>query len=109
MNSLQFKLRSQARNHKQTNTSRISLPWVMTIGYLSLILLLPLAALIIKSLSIGTVEFWQYRYLRWQLLHHCLLMKLTFVTALAAGIINGIMGTLVAWILSSLSISWQKN
>ncbi|MEY2831689.1 MAG: sulfate transporter, permease protein CysT, partial [Cyanobacteriota bacterium] len=47
------------RQPQQANSSRISLPWVVTIGYLSLILFLPLAALIIKSLTIGTSEFWR--------------------------------------------------
>lgn len=76
----------------------------MTIGYLSLILLLPLAALITKSLSIGTVEFWQIATDPVALSAY----EVTFVTALAAGIINGVMGTLVAWILVRYQFPGKK-
>ncbi len=98
MTSLQFKLR------QQTNSTKISLPWAITIGYLSLILLLPLAALITKSLSIGTVEFWQTATDPVALSAY----EVTFITALAAGIINGIMGTLVAWILVRYQFPGKK-
>ena len=105
MTSLQFKLGLRStRNHQQSNSSRISLPWVMTIGYLSLILLLPLAALITKSLSIGVGEFWQTATDPVALSAY----EVTFVTALAAGIINGIMGTLVAWILVRYQFPGKK-
>ena len=105
MNSLQFNLQSRlTRNQKQTNSSRISLTWVMTIGYLSLILLLPLSALITKSLSIGTGEFWQTATDPVALSAY----EVTFVTALAAGIINGVMGTLVAWILVRYQFPGKK-
>ncbi len=105
MTSLQSKLRSRlTRNYQQSNAKKISLPWVMTISYLSLILLLPLAALITKSLSIGTVEFWQTATDPVALSAY----QVTFVTALAAGIINGIMGTLVAWILVRYQFPGKK-
>ena len=105
MTNLQFNLRSRlTRNHQQTNSQKISLPWVMTIGYLSLILLLPLAALITKSLSIGTGEFWQTATDPVALSAY----EVTFVTALAAGIINGVMGTLVAWILVRYQFPGKK-
>ncbi len=94
MTSLQPNL-SSTRQNKQAHSTRISLPWVITIGYLSLILLLPLAALITRSLTIGPVEFWQIATTPLARSTY----EITFVTALAAGLINGIMGTLVAWIL----------
>ena len=104
MTSLQFKLRSQStRNHQQSKT-KISLPWVVTISYLSLILLLPLAALITKSLSIGTTEFWHTATDPVALSAY----QVTFVTALAAGIINGVMGTLVAWVLVRYQFPGKK-
>ena len=103
MTSLQFRRGLRSRNHQQSRT-KISLPWVMTIGYLSLILLLPLAALITKSLSIGTVKFWQTATDPVALSAY----EVTFVTALAAGIINGVMGTLVAWILVRYQFPGKK-
>lgn len=103
MTSLQPNLRS-TRDNKQTNAQKISLPWVMTIGYLSLILFLPLAALITKSLSLGMGEFWQTATDPVALSAY----EVTFVTALAAGIINGVMGTLVAWILVRYQFPGKK-
>ena len=103
MTSLQPNLRS-TRDNKQTNSKKISLPWVMTIGYLSLILFLPLAALITKSFSLGMGEFWQTATDPVALSAY----EVTFITALAAGIINGVMGTLVAWILVRYQFPGKK-
>ena len=89
-------LRPNLESPLKTNSRRtISLPWAMTIGYLSFILLLPLAALITKSLTIGFGEFWETATEPVALSAY----EVTFVTALFAGAINGIMGTLIAWIL----------
>jgi sulfate transport system permease protein len=92
------------RKPQQANSSRISLPWVVTIGYLSFILLLPLAALITKSLTIGTSEFWRIATDPVALSAY----EVTFVTALAAGLLNGIMGTLIAWILVRYQFPGKK-
>ena len=104
MTSLQFTLRSRSPRSRQQSKTKISLPWVVTIGYLSFILLLPIAALITKSLSIGTVEFWQIATNPVALSAY----EVTFVTALAAGIINGVMGTLVAWVLVRYQFPGKK-
>ncbi|MGF1589894.1 MAG: sulfate ABC transporter permease subunit CysT [Pleurocapsa sp.] len=103
MTSLQPNL-SSTRHNKQANSTRISLPWVMTIGYMSLILLLPLAALITRSLTLGLGEFWRIATTPLALSTY----EITFVTALAAGIVNGIMGTLVAWILVRYQFPGRK-
>lgn len=92
------------RQPQQANSSRISLPWVVTISYLSLILFLPLAALITKSLTIGTSEFWRIATDPVALSAY----EVTFVTALAAGLLNGIMGTLIAWILVRYQFPGKK-
>jgi sulfate transport system permease protein len=92
------------RKPQQTNSSRISLPWVVTIGYLSFILLLPLAALITKSLTIGTSEFWRIATDPVALSAY----EVTFVTALAAGLLNGMMGTLIAWVLVRYQFPGKK-
>ncbi|MEY2857334.1 MAG: hypothetical protein RLZZ74_1646 [Cyanobacteriota bacterium] len=89
---------------KQAKSSRFSLPWIVTISYLSFILLLPLAALITKSLTIGTSEFWRIATDPVALSAY----EVTFVTALAAGLINGIMGTLIAWILVRYQFPGKK-
>jgi sulfate/thiosulfate transport system permease protein len=89
---------------QQAKSSRISLPWIVTISYLSFILLLPLAALITKSLTIGTSEFWRIATDPVALSAY----EVTFVTALVAGLINGIMGTLIAWILVRYQFPGKK-
>ncbi|MEN9871887.1 MAG: hypothetical protein RLZZ171_2879 [Cyanobacteriota bacterium] len=97
-------LEAQSNRHQQANSSKISLPWVVTISYLSLILFLPLAALITKSLTIGTSEFWRIATDPVALSAY----EVTFVTALAAGLLNGIMGTLIAWILVRYQFPGKK-
>ncbi|MEO0013657.1 MAG: hypothetical protein RLZZ535_2046 [Cyanobacteriota bacterium] len=92
------------RQPQQAKSIRISLPWVVTIGYLSFILFLPLAALITKSLTIGTNEFWRIATDPVALSAY----EVTFVTALAAGLLNGIMGTLIAWILVRYQFPGKK-
>jgi sulfate/thiosulfate transport system permease protein len=78
--------------------------WLVTLSYLSLILLLPIAALITKSLTIGFGEFWQTATDPVALSAY----EVTFITALAAGLINGVMGTLVAWILVRYQFPGKK-
>jgi sulfate/thiosulfate transport system permease protein len=90
--------------HPEANTRRFSLPWVITFSYLSFILLLPLAALITKSLTIGTSEFWRIATDPVALSAY----EVTFVTALVAGVINGVMGTLIAWILVRYQFPGKK-
>ena len=83
---------------------KISYPWLFTIGYLSIILFLPIAALITKASTIGIEEFWQKATQPVALSAY----NVTFVTALAAGLINGFMGTLIAWILVRYQFPGRK-
>jgi len=66
-----------------------------TLLYLGLIVLLPLAALTLKSSEVGWMGFIQ------TLLHPRVLasFRLTFGTALLAALVNVVMGTVVAWFL----------
>lgn len=83
---------------------KISLPWVVLLSYLVLMLLLPIAALITKSLTLGIGEFWRIATQPIALSAY----EVTFITALAAGIINGFMGTLVAWVLVRYNFPGKK-
>lgn len=84
--------------------SRVSIPWVVTVVYLLLILLLPITALVTKSLTLGWEEFWQVATGSVALSAY----NVTFVTALAAGSINGVMGTIVAWVLVRYQFPGKK-
>lgn len=82
----------------------ISVPWAVTIIYLLLILILPIAALLVKSASLGFAGFWQIATTPIAISTY----NITFVTALAAGIVNGFMGTLVAWVLVRYQFPGKK-
>jgi len=84
--------------------SRVSIPWVITVVYLLLILLLPITALVTKSLTLGWEEFWKVATGSVALSAY----NVTFVTALAAGSINGVMGTIVAWVLVRYQFPGRK-
>lgn len=83
---------------------KISLPWAVTISYLLVMLLLPIAALITKSLTLGMGEFWRIATQPVALSAY----QVTFVTALGAGLMNGLMGTLIAWVLVRYQFPGRK-
>ena len=67
----------------------------MTIGYLTFLLLLPLAAMITKASTLGPAEFWRIATDKLALATY----DVTFTTALGAAAIDGVFGTLIAWVL----------
>jgi len=67
----------------------------MTIGYVSLLILIPLAALVLKSASLGPAAFWAAVASPRALAAY----RLSIVTAAAAAGINAVFGVLVAWVL----------
>lgn len=83
---------------------KISLPWAITIGYLTIILIIPMIALIIKSSTLGFSQFWQVATSDIAIATY----NVTFITALLAGGINGILGTLVAWVLVRYEFPFRK-
>jgi sulfate/thiosulfate transport system permease protein len=74
---------------------KITLPWAVTLGYLSLMLLLPVAAMLLKASTANPAEFWKIATSPIALSAY----DVTFVTALIAALINGLFGTLIAWVL----------
>ncbi len=66
-----------------------------TVFYLSLVVLIPLAALFLKSFSMGFEAFWQTVTTPRVIASY----KVTFTTSLIAASINAVFGTLVAWTL----------
>ncbi|MGQ9867210.1 MAG: sulfate ABC transporter permease subunit CysT [Pseudanabaenaceae cyanobacterium] len=74
---------------------RLSWPWAITGVYLSLMLFLPLSALLVTAGTQPPAEFWRMATSPLALSTY----NVTFVTALAAAVLNGIFGTLVAWVL----------
>jgi len=66
-----------------------------TLTYLSLIVLIPLAALVLKSASLGFAGFWDVvsgaRTLA--------ALRLSFLTSLFAATVNAFFGVIIAWVL----------
>ncbi len=73
----------------------LSWPWRITIGYLSIMLLLPIAAILAKASTEGPIDFWRIATSPIALSAY----DVTFVTALMAATINGAFGILIAWVL----------
>lgn len=67
----------------------------ITITWLSLIVLIPLAGVFLKTFDLGFTGLWKV----WSDTRVIGALKLSFGTAFAAAIFNAIMGTLVAWVL----------
>jgi sulfate transport system permease protein len=65
------------------------------IGYLSFIVLIPLAAVVWKSTGSGLEGFWNAVTSPAALAS----LKLTFAAAIAVALVNAVMGTLIAWVL----------
>lgn len=83
------------KSQLQNIAAKITWPWRITIGYLSLMLLLPVAALLAKASTANPAEFWRIATSPIALSAY----DVTFFTSLVAAIINGVFGTLIAWVL----------
>ena len=92
--------------NKNQNTlwSRISIPWTVTVVYLLFVLILPIAALTTKSLTLGWGKFWEVASSPIAISAY----NVTFLTSLAAGLINGVMGSLIAWVLVRYEFPFKK-
>ncbi|MFQ3585463.1 MAG: sulfate ABC transporter permease subunit CysT [Cyanobacteriota bacterium] len=75
--------------------AHLSWPWRVTFIYLFFMLLLPLTALVLRASTVGPAEFWRIATDRVAMSTY----EVTFVTALIAALINGVLGTLTAWVL----------
>ena len=66
-----------------------------SLAYLTLIILIPLAALLLRSASLGWPQFWAIATDA-RVLHA---LKLSFGASLLAALVNVVFGTVVAWVL----------
>ncbi|WP_024546475.1 sulfate ABC transporter permease subunit CysT [Picosynechococcus sp. NKBG15041c] len=83
---------------------RNTIPWSISVIYLSLTLILPLLALIQKSFSISFREYLDIALAPIAMSAY----EVTFITAIAAGMINGILGTVIAWVLVRYDFPFKK-
>lgn len=75
-----------------------------TVLYLSLIVLIPLSMLFIKTSTMGFHEFWEVIVSPRTLAAY----RLTFSASLTAGLINVVFGFLIAWVLVRYSFPGKK-
>jgi sulfate transport system permease protein len=75
----------------------IHLPWTwrITIGYLTVMLFLPMAAMFLKASTESPAKFWEIATNELALATY----NVTFLTAIFAALLNGVFGTLIAWVL----------
>lgn len=83
---------------------RFSWPWGITIGYLTIMLLLPVSALILKASTEKPIDFWRIATAPIALATY----EVTFVTALIASLINAVLGLLVAWVLVRYDFPFKR-
>ncbi|HEY9747441.1 MAG TPA: sulfate ABC transporter permease subunit CysT [Allocoleopsis sp.] len=82
----------------------LSWPWRITLGYLTIMLLLPVAALIAKASTEKPADFWRIATSPVALATY----NVTFVTALIAALINAVFGVLIAWVLVRYEFPFKR-
>jgi sulfate transport system permease protein len=84
--------------------TKSSWPWRITIGYMTIMLLLPVSALLLKASSETPANFWRIATSPVALSTY----DVTFVTALIASLINGVFGVLIAWVLVRYDFPFKR-
>ncbi|MEH2078803.1 MAG: sulfate ABC transporter permease subunit CysT [Nostoc sp.] len=74
---------------------RVPWTWRITIAYLTVMLFIPIAAMFLKASTEPPARFWAIATSDIALDTY----KVTFVTAIFAALLNGVFGTLIAWVL----------
>ena len=87
-----------------SSLSKLSTPWKVTWAYLSIMLFLPVTALLLRASSVGPAKFWEIATSDIALSAY----EVTFVTALAASLINGFFGSLLAWVLVRYTFPFKR-
>lgn len=70
--------------------------WIITLGYLSVMLLVPTVAMFLRASTESPAEFWKIATSPIALSTY----DVTFTTSLIAALMNGVFGTLIAWVLT---------
>lgn len=89
---------------KRTALPGFGLTMGYTVLYLSLVVLIPLAALVIKSAGLGWDAFWASAWTPRVVASY----KLTIITSLIAAMVNAVFGFLVAWSLVRYHVPGKK-
>lgn len=102
------KLNTEVRQNMKRNKKRVipgfGLTMGVTITMLSIVVLIPLASLVVYSSQLGLKEFFEVITRRRVLSS----FYVSFITALIASLINGVMGLIIAWVLVRYEFSGKK-
>lgn len=79
-------------------------PWLITLGYMALMLILPVSALLFKASTEKPIDFWRIATSPVALSTY----DVTFVTAFFAALINGVFGILIAWVLVRYDFPFKR-
>lgn len=80
------------------------MPWRVTILYLSVMLLLPIVALFAKASTLSPAKIWQIATDPVALSAY----DVTFTTSLAASLVNGVAGVIIAWVIVRYEFPGKK-
>ncbi|MBF2066536.1 MAG: sulfate ABC transporter permease subunit CysT [Calothrix sp. C42_A2020_038] len=84
--------------------SKIHITWAITALYLSIMLFIPIAAMLAKAFTTPPAEFWRIATSPIALSAY----DVTFTTSLITAIFNGVFGTLVAWVLVRYDFPFKR-
>ena len=102
------KLNTEVRQNMKRNKKRVipgfGLTMGVTITMLSIVVLIPLASLVVYSSQLGLKEFFAVITRRRVLSS----FYVSFITALIASVINGVMGMIIAWVLVRYEFPGKK-
>jgi sulfate/thiosulfate transport system permease protein len=82
----------------------LSWPWRITIGYMILMLAMPVSALVLKAATVTPSKFWEIATSPVALSTY----DVTFVTAMLAALVNGFFGLLIAWVLVRYDFPFKR-
>ncbi|WP_017655291.1 sulfate ABC transporter permease subunit CysT [Fortiea contorta] len=78
-----------------TKLNQIPWTWRITLIYLTFMLVIPITAMFLKASTEPPARFWQIATSELAIATY----NVTFVTSLLAALLNGVFGTLIAWVL----------
>ncbi len=84
--------------------TQLSWPWRITLGYMTIMLFLPVSALFLKASTEKPIDFWRIATSPIALATY----DVTFVTSLIAALINGVFGVLIAWVLVRYDFPFKR-
>ena len=86
--------------------SLIHLPWTwrITLGYLTVMLFIPIMAMFLKASTESPAKFWEIATNDLALATY----NVTFITSLFAALLNGVFGTLIAWVLVRYDFPFKR-